>query len=39
MARNARKLSLPPYEKRRRDTERKLREALERLVKGLPTNP
>ena len=39
MARDIRKLRLNPYEKRRRDTERKLREALERLVKGLPTLP
>lgn len=39
----ARKLSktpaLTPHEKRLRNTDRKLREALERLVKGLPTHP
>ncbi|QCM05109.1 hypothetical protein [Brucella intermedia] len=39
----ARKLSktpaLTPQEKRLRNTDRKLREALERLVKGLPTHP
>lgn len=34
-----RKLTLSPYEKRLHETERKLREALERLVKGLPTHP
>jgi hypothetical protein len=33
------KLPLSPYEKRLRNTDRKLREALERLVKGLPTHP
>ena len=31
--------ALTPPEKRLRNTERKLREALERLVKGLPTHP
>ncbi len=31
--------ALSPYEKRIRSTDRKLREALERLVKGLPTHP
>ncbi len=31
--------ALTPHEKRLRDTNRKLREALERLVKGLPTHP
>lgn len=35
----ARKLPLSPYEKRLRNTDRKLRDALERLVKGLPTHP
>lgn len=35
----AQKLPLNPYEKRLHDTERKLREAQERLVKGLPTHP
>jgi hypothetical protein len=34
-----RKGPLSPYEKRRCTTHRKLREALERLVKGLPTHP
>jgi hypothetical protein len=34
-----RKPSLSPYEKRRSTTHRKLQEALERLVKGLPTHP
>src|SRR5208283_3468700 len=28
-----------PHEKRLRNTDRKLREALERLVKGMPTHP
>lgn len=31
--------ALTPHEKRLRNTDRKLREALERLVKGLPTHP
>jgi hypothetical protein len=31
--------ALSPHEKRLRNTDRKLREALERLVKGLPTHP
>lgn len=31
--------ALTPQEKRLRNTDRKLREALERLVKGLPTHP
>ena len=31
--------SANPYAKRRNDTERKLRAALERLIKGLPTHP
>ncbi|MGY4281997.1 hypothetical protein ACVWXO_001217 [Bradyrhizobium sp. LM2.7] len=31
--------ALTPHEKRLRKTDRKLREALERLVKGLPTHP
>jgi hypothetical protein len=31
--------TLTPAEKRLRNTSRKLREALERLVKGLPTHP
>lgn len=34
-----RKRPLSSYEKRRDTTNRKLREALERLVKGLPTHP
>ncbi len=34
-----RKPRIDPYQKRRLETERKLREALERLVKGLPTHP
>jgi hypothetical protein len=37
--RDTRKLPLTPYEKRLCNTNRKLREALERLVKGLPTHP
>jgi hypothetical protein len=32
------KLVLSPYEKRLRDTDRKLREALKRLVQGTPTD-
>jgi hypothetical protein len=31
--------ALTPHEKRLRNTDRKLRDALERLVKGLPTHP
>ncbi len=31
--------ALTPHEKRRRNTDRKLRDALERLVKGMPTHP
>lgn len=31
--------ALTPHEKRLRNTNRKLREALERLAKGLPTHP
>lgn len=31
--------NLTPHEKRLRNTNRKLRDALERLVKGLPTHP
>src|SRR4051794_12681949 len=32
-------LTLSPYEKRLRNTDRKLREALKRLVQGAPTHP
>jgi hypothetical protein len=39
MRKTARKLPLSPYEKRLSNTNRKLQEALERLVKGLPTHP
>lgn len=40
MARKTSKMpALTPHEKRMRNTSRKLREALERLVKGLPTHP
>jgi hypothetical protein len=40
MARKTSKMpALTPHEKRLRNTNRKLREALERLVKGLPTHP
>lgn len=40
MARKPRAMpTLTPHEKRLRNTYRKLREALERLVKGLPTHP
>ena len=40
MARKPSKTSaLTPHEKRLRNTDRKPREALERLVKGLPTHP
>lgn len=37
--RKPQKVALTPYEKRLAETDRKLRAALERLVKGLPTNP
>lgn len=40
MARKTSKMpALTPHEKRLRNTNRKLREALERLVKGIPTHP
>ena len=40
MARKSNKTpTLTPHEKRLRNTVRKLREALERLVKGIPTHP
>ncbi len=40
MARKASKTpALTPHEKRLRNTDRKLRDALERLVKGIPTHP
>ena len=35
----ARKSALDPYERRLRETDRKLREALDRLVKREPTHP
>ena len=38
-ARDGKMAALTPHEKRLRNTDRKLREALERLVKGLPTHP
>jgi hypothetical protein len=36
---SSKKPALTPHEKRLRNTDRKLREALERLVKGMPTHP
>ena len=40
MARKSSKTpTLTPHEKRLRNTNRKLRDALERLVKGMPTHP